>query len=185
MNAFYRIAACMVLAVLANACATSYPPLPEAAGGPYTLGVGDELRLSVYRLDELSNTYAISDTGVISLPLINSVDASGKTVSELETAIERAISARNLVREPSVSVQIVKYSPIYIIGEVQKPGEYTYSPNMTVLTALSTAGGPTFRADKDKVVITRIVDGAAVKGVASMNSLILPGDTIEVKEGWF
>ncbi len=175
------IAAFFVLA----GCASKLPPLPEAQAGPYKLGPGDEVRIEFFRLTELSNTYIVSDTGVISVPLIDPIAAGGKTIVELEQDLEREIKANNLLRNPDVSAQVSKYRPFYIVGEVQRPGQYDYQPNMSVLVALSVAGGPTFRANTDDIVITRMTEGELLKGRARPESLVMPGDTIEVKEGWF
>ncbi len=179
-----RILAAFFALILA-ACASTPPPLPEASADPYLLGPGDEIRISVFRLTEMSNTYRVSDSGTISLPLLDTMSVAGKQIEEVKAAIEAAITEKNLVYNPSVSAEISQYRPFFVIGEVNKPGQYSYAPKMNVLTALSMAGGPTFRASTDKVVITRIVDGKAVSGKAKLDSLILPGDTIRVYEGWF
>lgn len=179
-----RILAAFFALILA-ACASTPPSLPEASADPYLLGPGDEIRISVFRLTEMSNTYRVSDSGTISLPLLDTMSVAGKQIEEVKAAIEAAITEKNLVYNPSVSAEISQYRPFFVIGEVNKPGQYSYAPKMNVLTALSMAGGPTFRASTDKVVITRIVDGKAVSGKAKLDSLILPGDTIRVYEGWF
>lgn len=173
------------VAVLVSACATQLPPLAEATPTPYTLGPGDEIRIDIYRLAEVTNTYVVSDTGMLSLPLLGQFPAGGKTIDALEGEIRKAVAAANIVHEPSVSAQVIKYRPFFVIGEVQKPGQYPYVPNMSVLTALSVAGGATFRANTDKVVITRRIDGVTTEGKAGPDSLVLPGDIIKVKEGWF
>jgi len=172
------------LALLAG-CASTPPPLPEADAEPYLLGPGDEVRISVFRLTEMSNTYRVSDSGTISLPLLETMPVAGKQIEEVKAAIEAAITEKNLIYNPSVSAEIAQYRPFFVIGEVNKPGQYFYAPKMTVLTALSMAGGPTFRANTDKIVVTRIIDGKAVSGRARLDSLVLPGDTIRVYEGWF
>ena len=174
-----------IAAMALAGCATMPPPLAEVQPGPYRLGPGDEVRIDFYRLTELSNTYVVADTGKISVPLIAPVQATGKTVNELEQEIETAIVSNDLLRNPDVSVQMNKYRPFFIVGEVQRPGQYDYQPNMSVLVALSIAGGPTFRAETDRVIITRRTEDGYVRGVARPSSLVVPGDTIEVKEGWF
>lgn len=173
------------LALLVAGCTSTPPPLPEASADPYLLGPGDEIRVAVFRLNEMSNTYRVSDSGTISIPLLETMSVVGKPIEEVKTAIESAIAQKNLIYNPSVSAEISQYRPFFVIGEVNKPGQYSYAPKMTVLTALSMAGGPTFRASTDKVVITRVVDGKAVSGRAKLDSLVLPGDTIRVYEGWF
>jgi polysaccharide export outer membrane protein len=179
--------AALCAAAALTACSTidGLEALAEPEAAPYRLGPGDEVRIDVYRLAEMSNSYTVGDTGAISLPIIQSKKAEGLTVEALESEIEQSIAAMNLIRDPSVTVQVAKYRPFFIIGEVSKPGSYSFVPNMTVLTAMSIAGGPTYRANSDTVVITRTVDGKTITGKAKSNSRVLPGDTIRVKEGWF
>lgn len=160
-------------------------PIPPVSMTPYRLGAGDEIRVTVFGLDALTNTYAIGDEGTISLPLLPAVQVMSKTVPEVEAAIAEAIRARDLVRQPSVSVQVQKYRPFFILGEVQKPGSYPYVPGMSVLTAVSIAGGYTFRADKKKAKISRPMNGQLVKGSASPQTPVVPGDTVMIDEAWF
>jgi polysaccharide biosynthesis/export protein len=174
-----------VAALLIAACATAPAPLPEANATTYLIGPGDELRVSVFRLAELTNTYRVSDSGVISIPLLDPITASGKSIDQVRDEIEAAVAEKNLVLNPSVSAEISQYRPFFVIGEVTRPGQFAYAPGMNVLTALGMAGGPTFRASSDKVVITRIVDGKAITGKVRLDSAVLPGDTIRVYEGWF
>ena len=172
-------------ALMMAACATAPAPLPEANASTYLIGPGDEIRVSVFRLAELTNTYRVSDAGVVSIPLLAPITAAGKSIDEVRNEIEAAVAEKNLVLNPSVSAEISQYRPFFVIGEVTKPGQYAFAPGMNVLTALGMAGGPTFRANSDKVVITRIVGGKAVTGKVRLDSAVLPGDTIRVYEGWF
>lgn len=174
----------LVLAIQ-PAIAASLKPIPEVAAGPYRLGSGDEVRVTIFGLDAASNTYAIGDDGTISIPLLGLVTANGKSLPELETTIADALRKKDLVRQPSVSVQVTRYRPFFILGEVQKPGQYPYVPGMSVLTAVSIAGGFTFRANKRSATIVRAIDGKMVKGKATPESQVLPGDTINIPEGWF
>lgn len=160
-------------------------PLGSAAPGPYRLGAGDEVRVTVFGLDAVNNSYAVGDAGTISAPLLGAIPAAGRTVVELEADIAELLRARELVRAPSVSVQVQKYRPFFILGEVQRPGQYPYVPGMTMLTAVSIAGGFTFRAETKRASITRPGAGAAVKGAALPETLVLPGDTINIHEAWF
>lgn len=162
-------------------------PLPTMAAGEYRLGAGDELRVTVYGLDPLNNSYVVGDAGTISLPLIEPVLVDGMTIPQVEAAIAQAISAKQLVsRQPSVSAQIQKYRPFFIMGEVQRPGQYPYMPGLNVNAAVSVAGGYTFRANKKSVLIKRKgPNGSMVRGRAGPDSQVQPGDTIEVSESWF
>ncbi|MBK5265391.1 MAG: polysaccharide export protein [Alphaproteobacteria bacterium] len=173
---------------LLSACAGgtgNLPSLPAIEAGQYRLDAGDEVRITAYGMDALTNNYLVSDTGYISLPLIDNVPAKGKTVGELQSDIAKILYEKEILRSPSINVQVTKYRPFYILGEVKSPGEYPYRPGMSVLTAISTAGGYTFRADQSNMIVTRQVDGHGITGRATENTPIQPGDTIRVKEGWF
>lgn len=167
--------------VLAAAQGASVGSSTEA----YRLGTGDEVQLTIFGLESSSGTFTVGDGGRISIPLIGPVDADGKTIAELEAAVAEALKAREIVKEPSVTAQVAKYRPFYILGEVQKPGQYPYAPGMTVLQAVSVAGGYTFRANEKKATIRRSSAGASSKSAATPDTLIRPGDTVIIPEAWF
>jgi polysaccharide export outer membrane protein len=176
---------CLAFLALMPAAAPAQGPMPEAAPGPYRLGTGDEVRVAVFGLDAVSNSYIIGDSGTVSMPLVGPIPADGKTVAEVEVVLAAALKEKQILREPSVSVQVVKYRPFYILGEVQKPGQYAYVPGMTVLNAVSIAGGYTFRANTKKATITRNTAGTTQKGTAKPEGRVLPGDTVVIPEAWF
>src|SRR3546814_5790142 len=89
----------------------------------YRLGAGDEVRISVFGLDALTNTYVVGDAGTISLPLVDEIPARGKTTQELEALIANNLRQRDVIKDPSVSAQVLKYRPFFILGEVQRPGQ--------------------------------------------------------------
>jgi len=151
----------------------------------YPLDTGDELKVNAYGLDGFSGDYLINANGAISLPLIGEVTASGQTVEQVQQAISTQLTSKRILNKPYVNVQVNKYRPFSVIGEVQKPGEYPFRPGMTVLNAVSVAGGYTFRANTSKVSIVRRRNGNAATGSATDQTLIQPGDTIRVFESWF
>ena len=160
-------------------------PTPEpGAQRTYQLDSGDQLRILVFGQDELSGSYTVDGTGMISMPLIPAVNARGFTTAQLEQVIAREL-AKGIVIRPSVSVQIENFRPFFILGEVRNPGHYPYVHGMTVLTAVAIAGGFTPRAQKDYVSITRSVGGPAVEGRAERSAFVLPGDVIFVHERFF
>ncbi|HVJ00699.1 MAG TPA: polysaccharide biosynthesis/export family protein [Sphingomonas sp.] len=163
----------------------SLPPAPATA---YRLGAGDEVRVLIPGLvaaDATNATYVINDRGQLSLPLLGDVDAGGQTVPELQKNIASQLSRRQLLNAPTVSVQPVRLRSVYVLGEVKSPGEYQYRPGMSVLAAISAAGGYTFRAEQQAVEITRTVNGRQVVGKAAAADMIQPGDTVRVHEKWF
>jgi polysaccharide biosynthesis/export protein len=182
-----RLGAIVSLLLTLGACANdlaSLPPLPASADGPYTLGAGDRLRLQVFGQEELSQEYLVSDSGMITVPLIGSVEAEGKTLSALEGAVAGKLRNGILV-DPNVTAEIISYRPFFILGETKAPGQYPYVPRMTVLSAVSMSGGFTFRAEEDSVSITRMVNGQMSEFRADPLALVLPGDVINVHERYF
>lgn len=183
-----RSALAALLLLLPAACSSGVGDLPRlSATAPaiYRLGPGDELRLAVYGFDQMTNTYTVSDDGLISLPMLSTVSAAGKTPTELEGAIAALLRDRQLAPNANVSVQVQKYRPIYILGEVQKPGQYPYVPGMTVTTAVAIAGGYTFRANQKEAAVRRGAGGNIVAHRGGPDSTVLPGDTIKIPEAWF
>ncbi|MET0309793.1 MAG: polysaccharide biosynthesis/export family protein [Sphingomonas sp.] len=161
------------------------PPVESVADQTYRLGPGDELRVVVYGFDSMTNAYTVSDAGTISLPLISSLEVEGLSTAELETAISGQLRTRDLAPRASVSVQVQKFRPFYILGEVQRPGQYPYVPGMTVLTAVSIAGGYTFRANKQDAELIRTRKRVSYRARAGSDARVLPGDTLMVPEAWF
>ena len=152
--------------------------------GPYTLDSGDKLRIVVFGQDALSNNYTVDAQGQVSLPLVGAVEARGLTTAQLGGAIAGRLKS-GFVRDPSVAVEIETYRPFFVLGEVTFPGQYPYVPNMTVENAIAIAGGFTPRASKDKVTITRKVQGVPTRTVLPLRYPLRPGDTVEVSERWF
>jgi polysaccharide export outer membrane protein len=177
------LAACLLL----SACApgSDLPPLPAASTSDYTLGSGDRLRIITYGEDQLTGDFTVNDSGTIEVPLLGSVAAKGRTVTELQSALIEELTQRGLLRKPSVSVEISTYRPIFVLGEVTKPGQYPYQPNMTVITAAAVAGGFTYRAVKSRAAVTRTDDGKAITGQADPETRLQPGDVVNILERSF
>ena len=159
-------------------------PEPVRYDAPYHLDAGDRLRVVVYGQEGLTNTYSISAGGTITMPLIGSVPARGRTPQGL--AVDIAARLRNgFIREPSVAVEIEAYRPFFILGEIQAPGQYPYVPNMTVESAVAIAGGFSSRARKDRVTITHSDAAGTSRAIVPPGTPISPGDTVLVGERWF
>lgn len=161
------------------------PMLPAGPQAPYALGPGDQVRIIVFGEDNLTGEFRVNDSGNIALPLVGAVRAAGLSSSGLETAVGAALRRDNLVRNPSVAVEVIAYRPIYVLGEVNKPGQYAYQPGMTVVTAVAVAGGFTYRAVEGYAAVVRTADGTAVEGRATRQSFVRPGDVITVLERRF
>jgi polysaccharide export outer membrane protein len=171
-------------AVVVAAPVAYVEPLPVRYDAAYHLDAGDRLRVVVYGQEGLTNTYAIDAGGSITMPLIGSVPARGRTTAGLAAEISAKLRA-GFIRDPSVAVEIEAYRPFFILGEVAAPGQYPYVPNMTVESAVAIAGGFSPRARRDSVTVTHTDASGTARFVVPPGSPIGPGDTVLVSERWF
>jgi polysaccharide export outer membrane protein len=172
------VSACLLLA----GCSPGWnlPPLPDTGADAYHLGVDDQVRVITFGAEQLTGQFRVNDRGVIAIPLLGSIKAEGLTTSELERAVEARLTEKEVLVKPSVSVEVLAYRPVFVLGEVNKPGQYPYQPGMTVLTAVAIAGGFTYRAQTERASILRNTDGNAVEGAVQRNTQVRPGDVINV-----
>jgi polysaccharide biosynthesis/export protein len=167
-----------------TAVAYAAAPMPAASDAAYRLDAGDRLRVVVYGQEGLTNTYAIDAGGSITMPLIGSVPARGRTPAGLASAITGKLRG-GYIRDPSVAVEIEAYRPFFILGEVAAPGQYPYVPNMSVESAVAIAGGFSPRARRDRVTLTHTDSAGSIRVVAPLGTSLSPGDTVLVGERWF
>jgi polysaccharide biosynthesis/export protein len=159
-------------------------PMPVAYDSAYRLDAGDKLRIVVYGQEGLTNTYAIDAGGAITMPLIGSVPARGRTPSGLASEITGKLR-NGYIRDPSVAVEIESYRPFFILGEVAAPGQYPYVPNMSVESAVAIAGGFSPRARRDRVTLTHTDSSGSSRYIVPLGTPLGPGDTVLVGERWF
>lgn len=176
-----------------TACASppTYNWAAERAAG-YKVGPGDVLKINVWKHDEISQQVTVRPDGAISVPLIGEVLAAGKSSDEI--AKDMASRATKYFQDqPPITVQVVEVRSykIYIVGEVQRGGEFTPNHEVTVLHGLALAGGFTRFADESRIVIVRrdargerripFDYGAVVaKGELQQNLTLQSGDTVIV-----
>ena len=174
--------------------ASAAPPAaaPSSMSGPlrdnqfdeYRLGAGDKLRINVYGEDTLSGEFRVSGEGKVSMPLVGDVQAAGLTVYAFQEELRQAL-AHDYLKNPKVSVEVMNYRPFYILGEVNKPGEYPYTNGLTVFNAVATAGGFTYRANEGRVFIRGKSDTREHSVALTGTTLVSPGDTIRIGERLF
>ncbi len=160
----------------------SLPALPPPPRGAYLLGPGDQLMLRIYDQPQLSGHFSVDDSGMIDIPLLGAVPAAGLSADGLAGAIAEALRKDGLILNPSVAIEVATYRPFYILGEVNTPGQYAFRPDMTVLTAISIAGGFTYRAVQGYVGVTRDTGSGPAQYRAPLFALAQPGDVITVYE---
>jgi len=190
----YGMAAAPAYGAPAVTMVRSYPSAAMAAPPPvayapaaqpsYTLDSGDRLRVVVFGQEGLTNSFVVDASGQIAMPLIGTVSARGLTTDQLSARISEALR-QGFVREPHVAVEVEAYRPFFILGEVAAPGQYPYTPNMTVETAVAIAGGFGPRALHNPVIVSRNGNGQVFRIEAPITTQIRPGDTVRVQERWF
>ena len=113
--------------------------------------------------------------------MLGAVSAGGMTISQLERTITRELSGSYLVN-PDVRVSVAEYRQVYINGEVNSPGGYDYKPGLTLDKAIALAGGFADRASKERITLTREINGQAQLFSMRLTDAVLPGDIIEITE---
>ena len=183
------MAATLVLsgAMLLSACApgADLQPIADYSSNGYKLGGGDQIRIITFGEDQLTGDFRVDDRGNIALPLLGNVKASGMTSEQLSAMLAAELRRRKLLQDPSVAVEVVAYRPVFVLGEVAKPGQYPYQPGMTMLTTVAVAGGFTYRAVQDYASVVRTTGSQAVAGKITPLSFVAPGDVINVFERRF
>jgi protein involved in polysaccharide export with SLBB domain len=184
---------CLVWLNLASAASAQGGVGPAGSDGTaaasdhsdYRLGAGDKVRISVFGEETLSGEFLVpGGVGTISFPLIGDVRASGLTVGELQSEIVGKLKP-DYLKDPRVTVEVLNYRPFYILGEVGKPGEYPYTNGLTVLNAVATANGFTYRANTHNVYIKRAGTGEEIQMKLDASTSVEPGDTIRIGERFF
>ena len=160
------------------------PGVPVVPNETYTLDSGDRVRVIVFGQDNLSRIYGIDGSGAVAMPLIGPVRARGLTTFELANEIARDLK-RKYIKDPKVTVEVETYRPFFILGEVNKPGQYPFVNAMTVEAAVAIAEGYTERAKQRFVRLTRRFGGVMSTVMVPADYPVQPGDTIYVLERFF
>ena len=133
---------------------------------------------------DLSGEYTLDGDGRFSMPLIGTVDAAGLTPAELEAVLVDRFKPDYLVN-PRIFVQVLNYRPYYLIGEVRGTGAFPYRAGMTYMQAIAIAGGFSYRAKQDHVLVIRSDDPEQNEIKLSVDEKVQPGDIIRVAERIF
>lgn len=171
-------------ALLMGCSTVTTAPLPTVDRIEYRLARGDRLKLDVFREETLSGEYVINDQGCIGLPMAGDISAAGKTLAQLRQELT-ALLGQQYVRNARISLDVVSYRPIYILGEVQRPGEYGYAEGMSVYGLVAKAGGFTYRANQNAVFIRHGGEPEERAYELTSGAAVLPGDTVRIGQRYF
>lgn len=182
MNTFIRFLALVIFSITASTAfsQTSQPPLAiESSSGQiqqdYRLGAGDAIGIQVYQSPDLSVDARVSETGVISYPLVGTLQLGGLTISEAEKKIADALKTGGFVKVPQVNIVLrqVRGSQVAVLGQVSKPGRFPLETlNTRVSDMLAAAGGATALGD-DVLIVTGQRDNKPFRKVIDIPALFL------------
>ncbi|MDE1914562.1 MAG: polysaccharide export protein [Sphingomonadales bacterium] len=161
------------------------PNVPEVQNSDYRLGPDDKVHITVYGEDRLTGDYMVTSKGLVSFPLIGDIPAAGRSLGEVQEDIRQRLAA-GYIRDPRVAIEVGNFRSFYVLGEVNKPGEYPYRTNLTLDQAVATAGGYSYRANKKKIILHHAGRPEQVVQLGKLETIGLqPGDTIRIPERFF
>ncbi len=157
------------------------PNAPVAnSGRSFPLGTGDTIEVTILRHDDLSGVFPIGGDGQIAMALIGNVRVAGRTQDEVEAEIAERYRG-DFLRDPNVTVRVIEYRPVAVLGGVNQPGNLAYRPGMTVLAAIAAAGGRSAAALPDKQpLIIRASNTSGTSEFANGTDPVFPGDILEI-----
>ncbi|NHN87584.1 polysaccharide biosynthesis/export family protein [Acetobacter conturbans] len=181
------IAVTGTIAFSLSACADGYglKPVPPYDPGTYTLGVDDQIRVITYGQDQLTSDFRVDSTGKVAFPLTSGLQAAGLTTNQFADEVKEALEHSRMLRDPKVSVEITAYRMVSVLGEVARPGQYPYQPGMTMLTAVASGGGFTYRSLESRAYVIRQEGDRSVVGKLRPQDYVKPGDVIKIYERHF
>jgi polysaccharide export outer membrane protein len=186
-----RLFVLFAVLAFAVACASSpgEGPAPatkaeaSSSNEDYRLGPEDKVKVSVFGETDLSGEFVVDSSGVLAAPFVGQISVKGMTLREFERAYAAKLRDAQILRDPRVSAEVTSFRPIYVLGEVKKPGQYAYVSGMTVQKAVALAEGYTYRASESTVEITR--GGKKIKIEVTPVTKVFPGDEIRILERFF
>jgi polysaccharide export outer membrane protein len=193
INALRRLAILPLLVLMTGLAACGGGPIrgsaeamrqSSVAAQGYRLAPGDKVHVTVFNEANLSGDYVVSPDGRVTLPLAGGLQAAGLTLPQFQTAVTQLLK-NGFVQDPNVTITASDLRPYYILGEVKKPGRYSYTPDLTVLNAVATAEGFTYRADTNYVFIRHANNPSEKEYALTPTTTVRPGDTIRVVERYF
>lgn len=157
---------------------------PMVSSFAYRLGSGDRVRIMTFGEEKLSGEFVVSGEGAIAFPLVGDIPARGQTIAQLRTALTASL-AQGYLRSPQLTVEVINYRPVYILGEVMRPGEFAYTERLSVLALVAKAGGFSYRANRSVVFIAHEGDTKERGFRLSSGTAVQPGDVVRIDQRYF
>jgi polysaccharide export outer membrane protein len=163
-------------------------PLPHTLSEPdapqYKIATGDKIRINTFGEDRFSGEFLVHRDGKITFPLFGDIPAAGLTPPQLASAISSRM-APDYLRDPRVTAEVIAFRPVYILGEVARPGEYQYAEGMTMFALIAQAGGFSYRANHKRAFVRHEGETAEQRLDIQSATPVLPGDTIRIPQRIF
>lgn len=175
----------LAFAGLVAGCASAPPPEATTPNDLALLHTGDTVTITVFGQPQLTGEQVVDDRGEVSVLLAGRAKVAGLTPTDAETALRERLGHGGIVVNPSVSIVVTKHLPVYVVGEVTKPGSYDWSGDLRTINAVALAGGYTYRAKLSDLRVIRHGDPSHTEFAADQTTVIEPGDTVIVPERWF
>ena len=190
---FLRLAIVMLAGLQLAGCYTDYGPVEVGTGAGSLSGAGvasllqpgEKIKITVYGEEALTGEYDVNPAGYVTMPLIGSIKAAGRSQSEFGKDLAGRYVRGGFLQDPHVTVAVTQFKPFYVLGEATNPGEYPFRSGLNVHTAVAMAGGFTYRASKSYVLIRHTGDEAWKEYPLTEPVPIAPGDLIRIPERYF
>jgi Polysaccharide biosynthesis/export protein/SLBB domain len=193
MVKYVRLALVLLTGFQLAGCYTDYGPVEldarpvslSGSGVASHLQPGDKVKITVYGEEALTGEYDVNPNGYVSMPLIESIRAAGRTQVEFGKAVADKYRSGGFLQDPKVTVAVVQFRPFYVLGEAANPGEYPFRSGLNVHAAVAMAGGFTYRASRSFVLIRHTGEQIWKEYPLTEPVSIAPGDLIRVPERYF
>jgi polysaccharide export outer membrane protein len=173
----------LALTAVAGCSSSSGGPTQDNGAAEYTIAAGDKIKVTVEGEKDFSGQFAVDTSGAVLVPIAGPVTVAGLSLDAAAAAYAAKLRDGQILREPKVTIEAVGLRPIFVLGEVNRPGQYAYSNGLTLRAAIDLAEGYTYYAKQSSAEITR--GGRTVDVDVDTDIKILPGDTVRVPKRLF
>lgn len=173
----------LALTVVAGCSSSGGQPAQDSSAADYTIAAGDKIGVTVEGEKDFSGEFVVDASGSISAPMAGSVAVAGLSLRDAAKAYGDKLRDAQILRDPKVTIEAVGVRPIFVLGEVNRPGQYAYESGLTLRAAIDLAQGYTYYAKQSSAEITRA--GRTVEVAVDTDIKILPGDTVRISKRLF
>lgn len=181
-----RIWTLLLIAALAS-CASHRPAsvAPRASvGQTVAIAYGDKVKITTFGEDRFTGEFVVHGDGKITFPLFGEIQAGGLTAEQLAERIAGRL-APDYLREPKVTAEVITFRPVYVLGEVARPGQYPYVEGLTMFALFAQAGGLSYRANHRYAYVRHDNQPDEQRISVESSTAVMPGDTIRVPQRIF